>query len=348
MLDRERFRVSVVTLREKGDMAPLLEEKGIPVSLSYMKSRWSPSSLRVLAAYLRSVQADVVHCHMRRANTSGRVAAMMAGVPVRLAHERDQGLGKNWRHYLIDRLLGRCNGPILTVTQGVAEHQSRRMGLPIEKFIVQYNGLELDPFRASFDRASERTRLGLPVEKTLIGCIGRLARVKRIPLLVRAFARLAGERADVDLVIVGEGREGEALRQLVVELSLQDRVHFLPFQSDIHPVYACFDVTAFTSESEGIANVQLESLAAGVPLVSTRVGIAAEAYREGEEYIAVEGDDASIAEGLALALEPTHRAHLIAAGHSRVEGFSLEAQRDAMESLYLRLTVEAGVEGSEA
>ena len=337
MLDRDRFDVSVTAIRERGELAPAMEAAGVPVHFCYMKTRYHPVSLWRLARHFREVGADIVHCHMRRSNTSGRIAAMLARVPVRLAHERDLGLGKRRRHYVVDRILGRWNRPVLCVTRGVAELNRARTGLPADAFVVQHNGIDLEPFLAHQDRKAARERYGLPIDRPVIGYIGRLHAIKELPLLLRAFARLQADLPAPVLALVGEGREQPALEALARELGISDRVRFLPWQHDLPSLYAALDVFVLPSRSEGIANVQLEAGAAGVPLVSTRVGVAAEAFLENVDYIAVDWDPDDMARGIAEALTPTRSADLICNARRAVQDFSLERQRDALQDLYASL-----------
>ncbi|MBN1257660.1 MAG: glycosyltransferase [Planctomycetes bacterium] len=340
MLDRDRFQVSVICLRELGELAPQLQQVGIPVSLSFMKNRYHPGSLLRLAKRLRAAEAKIVHCHMRRANTSGRLAAMLARVPVRLAHERDLGLGKKARHYFVDRLLGYFNSPIICVTRGVAEHNFRHSGLPREKFVVQYNGIDLAPFLQERNPQAEKARYGLPVDRPVIGFVGRLHEIKDLPLLLQAFANLQVSGPAPCLALVGEGREKAALLELAKSIGISERTIFLPWQHDLPSVYSALDVFVLPSRSEGIANVQLEAVAAGVPLVSTRVGIAAEAFTEGRDFIAVESSAEAIARGIQEALQPEHAAELAAAGREAVKAFTLEQQRDNLTLLYEKLWQE--------
>lgn len=337
MLDREKFNVKMVCIRELGELAGPLEKAGIPVTLKYMKTRYSPSSLWRLAKYLKEEHADIVHCHMRRANTSGRLAAMIAGVPIRLAHERDQGLGKNRRHYIIDRIFAKFNGPVLSVTQGCVDYNVERSGISADRFIVHYNGLEVDKFLEQRDKAVERKKYGIPLDKKIIGCIGRLHKIKDVPLLIDAFAEIYKDRKDVFLLIVGEGKEEDALRNQVKALKLEDSTIFLPWQHDLPSIYAALDVFVLTSRSEGIANVQLECCAAGTPLVSTRVGIAAEAYSEGVHYLPVESNVESVKQAILQALEKETADKLIANGHEIIKKFTLEKQKENLEKIYLDL-----------
>ncbi|MBN2714196.1 MAG: glycosyltransferase [Planctomycetes bacterium] len=342
-LNPEQFDVSVVCIRELGDLAPEMEGVGIPVTLSYMKSRYNPFSLWKLAGLMKEREVDIVHCHMRRANTSGRIAAMLAGVRVRIASERDMGLGKNRKHYLIDNLLGRFSSSVMCVTRGVAEHESVRSGLPLEKFRVVYNGLELDGFSALPDRAESREKLGLAGAGKVVGVVGRLHEIKNVDQIIKAFAQ--PELAGATLLVVGDGREREMLENLARELGLAERVVFAGFRNDLPVFYSAIDVSVLASSSEGIANVQMEAMAAGVPLVSTPVGMAAEACVKGRDYIEVERPEASLlAGGIAEALDDKRGEELKEAGLAAVQNFSIEAQVKRLEAYYLELAGACGIE----
>ncbi|MHC4870690.1 MAG: glycosyltransferase [Planctomycetota bacterium] len=336
MLDRDKFNVSMVCIRELGELAAPLQKAGIPVSLKFMKTRYHPVSLWKLAKHLKNVKADIIHCHMRRANTSGRIAGMLAGIPIRLGHERDQGLGKKARHYFIDRILAKFNGPILSVTKGCINYNSERSGIPEDKFQLLYNGLDIDKFLAPRNKLSERRKYGLPDDRPVIGCIGRLHQIKDIPLLIKAFAGLKIDSNPV-LLIAGEGKEKENLENLVKECGIENKTIFLPWQHDLPSIYSTLDVFALTSKSEGIANVQLEASAAGIPLVSTRVGIAAEAYTDGTHYIAVDHNEESLRDGIIKALDPAAAENLVTNGREIIKEFSLEKQKSNLEQIYLDL-----------
>jgi glycosyltransferase involved in cell wall biosynthesis len=341
MLDRKKFNISMVCIRELGELAPDLEKAGIPVCLKFMKSRYHPVSLWNLAKHLKEKNADIVHCHMRRANTSGRLAAALAGVPIRLAHERDQGLGKNRRHYLIDKIFSMFNGPILAVTKGTVDYNVERSGVSEDKFIVLYNGLEIEKFFKPRDKTEERKKYNLPPDTPIVGSIGRLHKIKDLPLLIRGFARIDEINGKPPLLMLaGEGKEEDTLKGLVDELGIKERVIFLPWQHDLPSIYATLDAFVLTSRSEGIANVQLEAAAAGIPLVSTRVGIAAEAYTEDQHYIAVDWEEQSVADGIKKALEPETSKSLIEQGRIIIKEFTLHKQKERMEELYTRLWKE--------
>jgi len=344
-LDRSRFHLSVVCTREPGALAPEMEAAGIPVHLAPLTARYDPASLWRLRAHLRAAGADIVHCHMRRANTSGRLAALLAGVPVRIASERDMGVGKTWRHYLVDRWLARHTDVVMTVTRAVAEHQHRHSGIPRDKFRVIYNGLDLDRFRNLPPCAQARAALGIPADGPVIGLIGRLHAIKNPAAVLRALAEPALLHAH--LALIGDGEERPALEALAARLGLRERVTFTGFRDDLETLYAAIDVSVMASASEGIANVQLESFAAGVPLVSTPVGIAIEAFRAGEQYLEVASPAPDLlACAIAEALDPERRRALSTAAAAGIQAFGIDTQVRTFESLYEELAARHGLDRS--
>lgn len=104
--------------------------------------------------------------------------------------------------------------------------------------------------------------------------VSRLEAEKNIQLTLRSFSEAAPK--DACLIIVGQGRERESLESLARSLDIADRV-FFEGSRDPHPYYKLADVLLLTSEYEGYGLVVVEALAAGVPVLSTDVGIAREA-----------------------------------------------------------------------
>jgi glycosyltransferase involved in cell wall biosynthesis len=340
--DPRAFRTSVVCTRERGALAADLEAAGVPVRLVPFRTRYDPASLWRLRRHLRAEGAEIVHAHMRRANTSGRIGAMLAGVPVRIATEHDLGLGKRPVHYRVDRWLGARSDVVLCVSDAVSEWNRERSGLPAETFRTSRPGIDLAPFRDPPPRGEARRALAIPEDAPVAGFVGRLHAVKNVDAILRAFAdpRLA----ETHLAVAGDGREAEALRALAEALGLAERVHFLGMRPDMPAVYAALDACVLASTSEGHGLVPVEALAAGVPLVSTPVGVVAEAFRAGRDHIPVAAPDpALLAEGLLAALEPARAEALRRAGRETAERFGLDRQVAEWSALYRELAARRGL-----
>lgn len=347
-LSRERFEVEVVCTREEGALAGRFREAGVPVTLLELPSRYSPRGLWRLSRLLARRGADIVHTHMRRANTSGRIAAWLAGVPVIIAHERNLPFEKSRRHFLADRLLGRLSARVIAVSPQVAEAERRGSGLPREKFAVMPNALDLAEFRPE-GRAAARAALGLADEDFAVGFAARLHPVKNPDVLVRAAAEAAGEVPRLRLLLAGDGPERARLEALAAETGLAGRAVFLGERRDMPAVYPAFDVLCLPSHSEGCSRALLEGAACGLPLVATPVGYAPEMLGRDEAGLLVPvGDAAALARAIVrLAREPDTRARLGRAALRRAQEHDLTAYVARVECLYINLFHESDISNQE-
>lgn len=143
------------------------------------------------------------------------------------------------------------------------------LGAAPEKLHALRNGVDLERFQPE-DRAAARVKLGLPVEGRLLLSVGHLIERKGHHIAIEA---LAGLPPDVNLLIAGGGPEKAALEQQVATLDLKPRVRFVGVvpQTDLKWWYSAADALALCSSREGWANVLLESMACGTPVIATNI-----------------------------------------------------------------------------
>ena len=173
------------------------------------------------------------------------------------------------------------------------------LGADPAKVSVVEHGVDLVLFRPPADRAALRREMALD-GPTLLS-VGHLIDRKGHDFAIRALAELPG----VTLLIAGDGPRDAALRALAKEQGVADRVRFLGHvdQHRLPALYGAADATLSCSDREGIANVLLESLACGTPLVATPVWGSPEVVRVAEAGLLVaERSDAAIAQGAATLL----------------------------------------------
>ena len=141
------------------------------------------------------------------------------------------------------------------------------LGVPGERVRVLRNGVDLDLFRPPADRAAARRALGLD-GPTLLS-VGQLTERKGHHLVVDALAALPAAR----LLIAGEGPERAALARRARALGVAERVRFLGAvpHAELAGVYGAADVLVLASSREGWANVLLEAMACGTPVVATDI-----------------------------------------------------------------------------
>lgn len=273
----------------EGDMEYYARDKGVVVThVTEMSREVSPlDDVRTLWALYRLFRRErptVVHTHTAKAGTLGRLAAILAGVPVRVHTYHGHVLGGDYfapwktRLYLeIERQLARATHRLVVLTGTQAREMSGDLGVaPPERFAVVPLGLELARFGA-LDRASVRPgvrrALGLDEGTLAVGIVGRLVPIKNHELYLEALAALRREsRVPVMGVVVGSGEREGHLRGLAARLGIEDAVSWLGWRRDLPELYTALDTVALTSHDEGTPVALLEALATGTPVVARDVG----------------------------------------------------------------------------
>ncbi|MEJ0015030.1 MAG: glycosyltransferase [Acetobacteraceae bacterium] len=140
------------------------------------------------------------------------------------------------------------------------------LGAPDEKVTVLRNGVDIRQFRP-MDRVAARAGLGL-TRPTLLS-VGHLIERKGHHRIIEAMPRLP----EFDLLIVGAGPEGSRLTALIAQLGLADRVRLLGARphAELPSIYSAADALILASSREGWANVLLEAMACGTPVVASNV-----------------------------------------------------------------------------
>jgi len=147
--------------------------------------------------------------------------------------------------------------------------------IPPDRIHVIPFGIELQRFENKPSREHARRRLGLPLDETIVGNIGRFDKGKGQEYLLRAVALLGNGQSDTHLLLVGEDTRGETqrygafLKQLANDLGLGNRVHFRPFMHEVEIAYAAMDMFVLSSLSESFGMVTVEAMASGLPIVAT-------------------------------------------------------------------------------
>ncbi|HEY7377257.1 MAG TPA: glycosyltransferase [Steroidobacteraceae bacterium] len=159
----------------------------------------------------------------------------------------------------------RCAG-FITVSEALRD-ALLALGVPTEQLIVLRNGVDLELFQPQ-DR--ERARAELGISGPMLLAVGNLVEEKGHDIEIRALAELAGVR----LTIIGSGPEGENLRRLAHECGVSERITWISElrQPALVRYYAAADATVLASSREGMANVLLESIACGTPVIASAVG----------------------------------------------------------------------------
>jgi glycosyltransferase involved in cell wall biosynthesis len=306
----------------------------IPVIDLGMASKWRWDAFWRLFTLLRGRRPTILHSWLFHANLPGRVLGRLAGVPVIICAEQTMAMEAEWRYFL-NRKTSRLVDRVVAASANVRDFCIDHIGLPAGKVVVIHNSVEgiVSPPAA---RQAARQELGLPLDGPLTGTVSRLDPVKGVDYLLRAFAQVR----DGQLVVIGDGPERTTLHALADGLGLTGRVHWAGYRSDVPKLLPALDIFVQPSLHEGLPNAVLEAMAAGLPVVATKVGGTPEAVLDGVTGVLVPArDPVALAEAItALHHDPDQRHRLGQAGVERVEqNFSVEHMARQTQALYDRM-----------
>jgi glycosyltransferase involved in cell wall biosynthesis len=244
------------------------------------------------------------------------------------------------------------------VSQGQAA-KVRRAGIGEDKITVIYNAIRPERF-VDPDPVGRDLLRGLFLQaanplprapEIIVGAAGRLSREKGFGVLVDAAATVLGSRAKVHgspcgvgFILFGDGPLRESLERQIAAAGLEGRFILAGFRSDLDRLLPNLDLMVLPSFSEGLPNVALEALAAGVPVVATAVGGTPEVIEDGQTgYLVPPGDAAALAGRMLEAIsDPAGRSRLTGQGRGCVATrFSFDAQAASYRDLFRQLSAEA-------
>jgi len=259
---------------------------------------------------------DVVHFHTARAHA---LAPLSRGRGARLVVTRRMDYVPAGGPY-VRFLYNRAVDAVIAISEGVRAALVR-VGVRTERIRVVPSGIDAARLAAPpHARAALRRERGLSDEDVAVVVVGALEARKGHAVLLGAAAALAPAAPRLRYVFCGEGRQAEALARAAA--ALDGAVEMVGFRRDVAACLAAADVVALPSLQEGLGVAALEAMAAGRPVVASRVGGLAEAVVHEETGLLVPpGDPTALATALArLARDPGLRARLGAAGRERVLG----------------------------
>ena len=338
--DRDRFNVSLISLRKRDPADSTLEDLGIDVTYLH-KSRFDPATLPALLKEIDRRSADVLHMHGYGATTFGRLAAAIRRLPTVL-HEHANLTDTPWFQKVADRALAPYTDIALAVSRSTADFVTRARLVPSERTKVVYLGVPLEEFsrqRTAEEVSAARRALQIPSDVFAVGTVTRLMPSKGNEYLVEAARRVVDRLPNARFYVVGEGELQSQLERRAADLGLGERLTFCGFRRDVAEAFAAFDLAVFPSLWEGTPLTVLEALAMGKPIVATDADGLKDVLTDGVDAKIVPRRDApALAEAIvSLANDAAARLQLAAAARRTGAAYDIDVFVQKMERLYALL-----------
>lgn len=348
-LDRRRFTPHVYFLKgfAKSSDHDITECRGLmseAVSVSGATGAGGKvGAITQLTSWIKQHNIDILHTHSFRPNLYGRMAGALCrthGLAI-VSHYHNHYDDK-WLNDPASLELERHLVPItdanIAVSDSVCRHVSARVGIDFREFTVIGNGVDIDRFAQS-DPAIGREQLKLKQKDFIIGLVGRICHQKGVDVFVQAAIQIANQLPQARFAIVGDIEDPlikEQCQDSIAYAGLNEVIRFIGHVDDVAPVIKALDLLVAPSRWEGFGMMLVEAMAAGVPIVASRVGAIPEVTQSGRtaRLIGSEDADALAREIFTLASCDVMRDRLARVGQQRAEDFSWQQSADAISALY--------------
>jgi glycosyltransferase involved in cell wall biosynthesis len=347
--NRDRVSPFICSLSREVPLAASLAGKGEELFIMEKKGRFDFTVVWRLARLLRRHKVDIVHAFLFDAEIVGRLSAVLAGVPVVIASERNTDYVRPLLHKIALKATQQLFDVMVANSHAGKRFNMRTLGLADSRIEVVHNGVDVDRFTP--DRAAGvrfRERNGIPIDVPLVGMIGSYKRQKAQDCFIRMAAQVRQSISDAWFMLVGEplrddfeetSRFQAEVKELARSLNVLNRCVFLGNQKDMKSVYNTCDITALLSHREGTPNVVLESMACGVPVVATNIADNALIVEDGKNGGIVDRQDSAAAAARVIAWLRDREllARIGTAARARAcSQFSLRAAVMKLENIYAR------------
>lgn len=333
-LDRQRWDPRVYCLTGPGRLVEDLERAGIPTVCFGARRRWQVAVVWKLFRALREFQPTLIQSFLFHANIASRFAGWLAGVPHRISGIRVAERRRKiylwvdrWTESLIERHV--C------VSQSVADFSIHPGGLTPGKLMVIPNGVNAEQFSSL--APLELGAWSITTDADVWVTAGRLDTQKGPWVLFEAVRTLSTAYPRLRLLWAGEGPLRQELQTWIDSHQLQHIIQLIGWRDDLPRLLKAAHGFVLTSNWEGMPNVVLEAMAAGLPTVSTRVEGVAEIIENGVTgWLAPVGDSSEFARIWSQVLDnPKQREQVASAGQRHVrETFSWDEMERRYAGLY--------------
>jgi glycosyltransferase involved in cell wall biosynthesis len=287
---------------------------------------------------------DILHTHLPRADLVGFINHILnPSVPwICSIHDIYSKNHLRWRLVPIFNFIWGQADRIIAISEGVEKWLVMQNPKFLKKKVqIIHYGIDVEYFKKSYNNLRSSWNLE---GKLIIGSIGRLEPRKGHEILILAMPLILKQIPNAILLIAGHDpwNYGQTLQNLIKQLNLESSVQLIGFQSDIPSFLHAIDVFAFASKSEGFGQVVIEAMAAGKPVVASKISPLTEIIEDGVSGFLVERDPRAFANLIIYLLKNPKEAKLI--GNQAIrrvqQYFTAEAMTTKTLELYQQVLEE--------
>lgn len=279
-IDYERFNVCVICLRFAGTKFPEIESLPIQTKVFELENLMSLTktlkTMFKIRRLIRENNTDILQSYMFNPNL---MASLVSWIPFKkhilITTRRDMGYWHQEHHWWLYRFMNVVTKKVIAVSEQVRKKSIKKEGLNPDKIITIYNGISNAKFAGQESQGeSLRKKYNIKEDEFVIGILAALRPEKRHDVFIGAAKIISDNIQNVRFMVVGEGYEDTAknIDHLLAKYNLQDKFVLTGKLTNVIPALSAFNISILCSDSEGMSNTMLESIAMGKAVIATAVG----------------------------------------------------------------------------
>ena len=332
LLPQEQFEIAICSVIGSGPLINDFEKLGIKVLVFKKKTKIGLAVIWQIYKFLKEYKPQIVHTHLFAADFWGKLAAILARVPVIITTEHSVNLEEGYLKKKVKLLLSYFTAQIIAVSEAVKDHYIQEVKIKANKIKVIHNGVDLQRFAF---RGYQPIDLNNTIKAVVVA---RLEEVKGHRYLIAAMPQIIQKYPNFTLNVVGGGSLGKDLSEQAKQLKIEEKVIFWGMQFKPEEILPQMDLFILPSLWEGLGIVLLEAQAVGLPVLSSSIPGTKEVVIDGQTGLlfAIKSPEAISQCVERLLSNPDLAKKLVDNAHQQVQAkFSLEKMAASYIDLYL-------------
>ena len=343
-LDREKYDPCIWCLARGGELYHKLFRKGEKVKLLKVKTYHNPLNIFKLSFLLRKNKIQILHTHGYFASTIGRVSAFFARTPIVIAHAHTTYFSFSKRNKFVEKSLSHFTDRIVCVSKAVQKFVVEVEKIHPSKTCLIYNAAVVPDTRNLDEQTeSERSLLGITNNDFVAVSVASLTSHKGHHILLDAAAIIMRKYPHFKLLTVGTGPLRGELEKHAKRSGIFNNTIFAGLKENVFPLLKFANIFVLAStEREGLGIALIEAMAAGLPLIGTRIGGIPEVIEEDVNGLLVApGDAEALAAAIKTLIDSKELAERMGRQGEKMyhEKFSVPQMIRKLESLYDKLLI---------
>ncbi len=279
-IDYQRFNVCVICLRFAGTKFPEIESLPVQTKVfeleNLMNLKMTIKTMLQIRRLIRENNTDIFQSYMFNPNL---MASLVSWIPFKkhmlVTTRRDMGYWHQEHHWWLYRFMNVVTKKVIAVSEQVRKKSIKKEGLNPDKIITIHNGISNKKYTGQERQgASLRKKYNIKEDEFVIGILAALRPEKRHDVFIEAAKIISDKIPGARFMVVGEGYDEtkKNIDHLLEKYKLKDKFVLTGKLENVIPALSAFDISVLCSDSEGMSNTMLESIAMGKVVVATAVG----------------------------------------------------------------------------